>query len=677
MTPWRLGDGVPEPLGATWDGAGVNFALAAPRAERVSLCLFDDAGQREVERLSLPGWSGGVWHGYLPGGSPGLLYGYRIDGRFAPDEGLWFNPNKLLLDPYARALGGRYRWHAAHRAQSQGDLDTRDNAHWMLKGRVHDDRFDWAGTARPETPWSETVIYELNVKGFTARHPAVPEPLRGRFAGLAHPAVLEHLTGLGVTAVELLPVQAFLSEPMLAERGLVNYWGYNTLGFFAPDPRYGSPDDFKAMVRALHGAGIEVLLDVVYNHTAEGDEHGPLYSFRGIANDTYYRLVPGRPGYYVNDSGCGNTLDPSEPLALALILDSLRYWAGEMGVDGFRFDLAPVLGRGAQGFDRQSPFFQAIQADSLLSRVKLIAEPWDLGHDGYQLGRFPRDWSEWNGSFRDQVRDFWLHRATRPGEMAHRLTASSDLFHHDGRSPRASLNFVTSHDGFTLADLVAYQDKHNEANLQGNRDGHGDNRSWNAGVEGPSDDPKVLELRARLRRALLASLVLAQGVPMVQAGDELGRTQRGNNNAYCQDNEISWLDWGYADDGLLDFARQAIALRQAFPQVGSTRWFDDDGSHVSWLRPDGGAMAPGDWDGHNGLCFGFLLKGAKPDDPALLVLLNPEDGPRDFALPAAPWNKVLDSAPEPDEAPVAGICRLAPRSLVALSAVLGPEDRVA
>jgi glycogen debranching enzyme GlgX len=674
MTPWRLGDGVPEPLGATWDGAGVNFALATPRAERVSLCLFDEAGQREVERLSLPGWSGGVWHGYLPGGGPGLFYGYRIDGRFAPEEGLWFNPHKLLLDPHARALGGHYRWHAAHRAQCQGDLDTRDNAPWMLKGRVHDDRFDWADTARPETPWSETVIYELNVKGFTARHPAVPELQRGRFAGIAHPAVLEHLTTLGVTAVELLPVQAFLSEPMLAERGLTNYWGYNSLGFFAPDPRYGGPDDFKAMVRALHGAGIEVLLDVVYNHTAEGDEHGPLYAFRGIDNDGYYRLVPGRPGHYVNDSGCGNTMDLSKPRALALVLDSLRYWAGEMGVDGFRFDLAPVLGRGAKGFDREGAFFQAIQADPLLSRVKLIAEPWDLGLDGYQLGRFPRDWSEWNGPFRDQVRDFWLHRATRPGEMAHRLTASSDLFHHDGRSPRASINFVTSHDGFTLADLVAYQDKHNEANLQGNRDGHDDNRSWNAGVEGPSDDPKVLELRGRLRRALLASLVLSQGVPMVQAGDELGRSQGGNNNAYCQDNEISWLDWEDADQELFNFARKTIALRRAYPQVGSARWFDDDGSHVSWLRPDGGAMTPGDWDGHNGLCFGFLLKGATPEDEMLLVLLNPEDKARAFTLPEARWRKVLDSTLAPGDGPVVGTCRLEPRSLVALSAVLPTEE---
>ena len=665
----ELGDGAPRPLGANWDGAGVNFALAAPEAEGVTLCLFDEAGANECHRLELPGRSDGIWHDYLAGAGPGLVYGYRVAGGFAPERGLWFNPHKLLLDPYARGLAGSYRWTRAHLARCGEGADQQDNAPAMLKGRVHDDRFDWGGAEHPETPWSETVIYELHVKGFTMRHPDIAPELRGRFAGLASDAAIAHFTRLGVTAIELLPVHAFLDEPALVGAGLGNYWGYNTVGFFAPDPRYGTPDDFKAMVKRLHQAGLEVILDVVYNHTAEADERGPTYSLRGLDNAGSYRLVPDRPIHYINDSGCGNTLNLSREPAFNLVLDSLRYWAGEMRVDGFRFDLATVLGRGEAGFDPRARFFGAVRDDPLLSRVKLIAEPWDIGLGGYQQGGFPPGWSEWNGRYRDTARDTWLTRAAAPGEMAGRLTASSDLFAHNGRPPSASVNYVTSHDGFTLADLVSYERKRNRANGHDNTDGTDDNRSWNAGVEGPSDDPGVGALRARLRRTLLACLMLSQGVPMLQAGDELGRSQDGNNNAYCQDNETSWLDWQAADQGLFDFTRAAIALRKAHARLRRDTWFSDDEAELRWRRPDGAPMTSADWDGRHGKSFGFELTSRDAEDSTLLVLLNPEPAPTAFRLPGGPWHLRLDSASAAQPAPDGGIeeaLEVAAHSLVVL-----------
>ena len=655
--------GLPYPLGATVTATGVNFALFSSRAERVDLCLFD--GPRETARLALARTQD-IWHVHLPGAGAGLVYGFRVHGPWRPDQGLRFNPHKLLLDPYAREIVGHFDWQPEHygyqpdRPDADGAPDARDNGGTALKARVAA-ALPALRTAPPQTPLADTVLYELHVKGFTRQLAAVPEPLRGTFAGLAHPAALAHLQRLGVTAVSLLPVHYSLTELRLRALGLTNYWGYNTLGFFAADPRLSStPDDpaatraeFRAMVEALHAAGIEVLLDVVFNHTAEGNQLGPTLSFRGIDNAAYYRLPTEDPGGYENWTGCGNTVNVAHPRVAQFVLDALRYWAGEMGVDGFRFDLAPVLARTDREFDPQAPFFTALLQDPVLARTKLIAEPWDLGPHGYQLGRFPARFAEWNDRFRDTVRQFWLRRSVGRGELARRWAASSDRFHHDLRPPTASVNYVASHDGFTVRDLVSYAHKRNEANGENNHDGSSANHSTNVGVEGPSEDPQVSAQRLRLQRALLASALLAQGTPMLQAGDELGRTQRGNNNAYCQDNPLSWIDWAVADGNLAEFTGALVALRRALPALRQDNWLDDhphaDGRRaVQWLAParDGDAvfrpMALEDW--HDVHRHALALWLAPRDGAAVLVLMNAEDAPVRFVLPPGAWVQRLDTA---------------------------------
>jgi isoamylase len=655
----QVDSGRPWPLGATWDGAGVNFALFSVHAEKVELCLFNDQGNREIARLPLPEFTDQVWHGYLPHCRPGQLYGYRVYGPFDPENGHRFNPHKLLVDPYARAIVGAFRWSDAHFGYKvghpRGDLsfDRRDNGRAMVKCQVVDPAFTWGNDRPPAHSLADSVIYEAHVKGFTRRHPDVPKPLRGSFAGLASPGAIGHLKRLGVTTIELLPVHRFLDDRFLRQGGLVNYWGYNSLGFFAPEPRYdsgGGLTEFKTMVKRLHDAGIEVILDVVYNHTAEAGQNGPTLSFRGIDNASYYRLRPGNRRYYEDFTGCGNSLNLGHPRVLQMVTDSLRYWVGEMHVDGFRFDLATALARAGSGFDAGCSFLDAVRQDPLLSRVKLIAEPWDLGPGGYQVGGFPPGWSEWNDRFRDTVRSFWLHRSAGPGELALRLAASSDLFRHDGRRPTASVNFVTSHDGFTLADLVAYNHKHNEANGEGNQDGTNDNRSWNGGVEGPTGDPEIVALRARLKRTLLATLLLSQGVPMLLAGDELGRSQGGNNNAYCQDNETSWLDWSAADEDLCDFVARLVALRRRHPALRRNRWLEGrpvaaGDRDVVWLSREGTEMTTGDWQARRH-SFGFLLGATAPGEEAFLVLLNGEAHAVEFTLPPPRWALLVDTAEE-------------------------------
>ncbi len=667
----RVLAGRPYPLGATWDGNGVNFALFSAHAEKVELCLFDAHGQREVERLTLPQYTDEVWHGYLPDVRPGQLYGYRVHGPYDPARGHRFNPHKLLIDPYARALSGALRWSDTHfgyrPGAARGDLtiDRRDNARHMPKARVVDVAFTWGDDRRPRRPWSETIIYELHVRGHTIRHPAVPPGHRGTFLGLGEPAVIEHLVKLGVTAVELLPVHAIVDEKGLVDRGLRNYWGYNSIAYFAPDPRYygaSGHGEFKTMVHRLHEAGIEVILDVVYNHTAEGNHLGPTLSYRGIDNASYYRLVPGDERYYENFSGCGNTLNLRHPRVLQMVMDSLRYWAEEMRVDGFRFDLAASLARERAGFDGGSGFLDAVRQDPVLSRVKLIAEPWDLGGDGYRLGAFPPGWSEWNGRYRDTVRRFWRGDGGLIGELASRLTGSSDLFGWGGRRPWASVNFITAHDGFTLADLVAYERKHNAANGEDNRDGTDANYSWNGGVEGPTDDPEVLAVRRRQRRNLLATLLLSQGVPMLLGGDELGRGQGGNNNAYCQDNDISWIDWDDVDADMLMFARAVIALRRRHPVFRRPRFFSGEAVNggplrdVTWITPEGREMAHGDWVLPYARSLGLILGGEacaadggeEPADDSFLILLNAHHEPVPYAAPAATfgkaWRLLLDTS---------------------------------
>ncbi|MGB6563705.1 MAG: glycogen debranching protein GlgX, partial [Candidatus Binataceae bacterium] len=563
---WR---GQPQPLGASWDGEGVNFALFSERADRVELCLFDLRTRRETERIAMRWQTNQVWHCYLPEARPGLLYGYRVHGPYDPKQGLRFNPHKLLLDPYAKHIDGDIRWSDAlfgYRvggAREDLTMDRRDDAPGMPKCRVVDTAFTWGEDRPPRAPWHDTIIYELHVKGFTQLHPDIPPHLRGTYAGLATDPVIEHLKRLGITAVELMPVHAFVDERSVVEKKLKNYWGYNSIGFFAPDMRYsatGSINEFKSMVKRLHSAGIEVILDVVYNHSAEGNHLGPTLSFRGIDNTSYYRLIPGEPRLYMDFTGCGNTLNMMHPRVLQLLMDSLRYWVVEMHVDGFRFDLAAALARELYEVNRLSAFFDVVHQDPVLSQVKLIAEPWDIGEGGYQVGNFPVLWTEWNGKYRDAVRSYWKGEGGLIGELAYRLTGSSDLYELSGRRPYASINFITCHDGFTLEDLVSYNGKHNEANLEDNRDGSDDNRSWNCGAEGPTSDPAVLALRARQKRNLLATLLLSQGVPMLLAGDETGRTQRGNNNAYCQDNEISWMSWNSEteDRELLSFVSELI-----------------------------------------------------------------------------------------------------------------------
>jgi glycogen operon protein len=678
--------GRPWPLGAHWDGSGIHFAVFSAHAQRIELCVFDEQGRRELSRTPLPGHDHDVWHGYLPDAGPGLVYGYRAHGPWRPDRGHRFNPHKLLLDPYAREIVGRFEWRdeqfGADR-QHPAHMDMRDNGPFALKARVVDARHDAPQAAAPHVPLADTVLYEVHVKGFTKRHPGVPPALRGTYAGLAHEASIAHLKRLGVTSVSLLPVPEHVDEERLVRMGLSNYWGYNTIGFFCPDPTLASGaqgmnprDEFRAMVSALHAAGLEVILDVVYNHSAEGDETGPTISLRGLDNSVYYRLPAAARSHYENLSGCGNTLDLRQPRVLQLVMDSLRYWVGEMGVDGFRFDLAPVLGRGDHLFERHASFFAAIAQDPILARAKLIAEPWDVGHAGYQLGNFPNGWLEWNDRFRDAMRGFWLRGEVTRGEFAQRLCASSDVFQSRGRRPAESVNYVVSHDGFSLADLVSHDHRHNEANGEFNRDGHGHNLSWNCGIEGPTDEPSVRTLRMRLQRALLACNVLAQGTPMLGAGSELGHGQGGNNNPYCQDNETSWIDWTRADADLIAFSARLVALRRQ-AQPFADRWYDGvadrHGLHdLHWLRPDGLALLGEDWNDRTHRVLGCLIGKPGRAKAPLLLLANASDQDVEFQLPGGVWECVLDTAtprgerPWHDQGPLP--FALAARSLVLLSA---------
>jgi len=632
--------GRPWPLGAHWDGSGVNFALFSAHADSVELCLFEgEMLDAPSLTLRLPACTDQVWHGYLPGAAPGLRYAYRVNGPFAPNRGHRFVEDRYLLDPYARQVAGRFTWQRPVAPSAAG-----------VTAVVVDEDFAWGGDAPLHIPWADTVLYEIHVKGASRQHPGVPEALRGTYAGLAAPAMIEHYRRLGVTALSLLPVHHFLDEQRLIGQGRVNYWGYNTLAYFAPEPRYAACvggqsviDEFKTMVRNLHAAGFEVLIDVVYNHTAETDECGPTLSFRGIDNASYYRLPASNPAAYENYSGCGNTVNLAHPRVLQLVVDSLRYWVQVMHVDGFRFDLAATL-------IRDSAFLAVLRQDPVLQGVKLIAEPWDVGPDGYQLGRFLAGWGEWSDRFRDDVRAFWLTQDVGAGQLAQRLAGSSEIFNNNGRSPLAGVNYLASHDGFTLRDLVSYQDKHNQLNGENNRDGHGHNLSWNCGEEGESRDPLVLERRRRLLRALLTTLMISQGVPMLQAGDEIGRTQQGNNNAYCQDNAMTWLDWTTADDELIDFVAGLIDLRRKFPQLRRQRWLTGLPNRpggppdVVWWHPAGRAMAVGDWQTRNLSAFGVQLAPETSQGRVVLCLINRGDIPVPFLLPEGIWQQRCDSS---------------------------------
>ena len=677
-------EGEPFPRGATFNGQGVNFALFSAHATRVEVCIYDDSGEHEIDRWVLPEFTDEVWHGFVPGLQPGARYGYRVHGPYAPLEGHRFNPNKLLLDPYAKAVMGELRWgpelFGYTLGHPDGDLsfDERDSAPFMPKSVVVDSHFSWQQTLGRRVPWDQTVLYETHLRGFTMRHPDVPDELRGTFAGLAQDAVLDRIRDLGITSIELLPVQMFVTQQTLIEKGLSNFWGYDTLGFFALHPAYmAGPwiDEFKHLVDRVHARGMELILDVVYNHTPEGNELGPTLCFKGIDNASYYRLLPDQPRYYINDTGTGNTLNLSHPRVLQMVTDSLRYWASEMHVDGFRFDLATILAREPYGFDEGGGFLDSCRQDPVLSSVKLIAEPWDCGPGGYQVGGFPPGWAEWNDRFRDTVRAFWKGDEGMAAPLSRCLTASGDRFNRRGRRPWASVNFITAHDGFTLADLVSYNDKHNEANGEDNRDGHSDNRSWNCGAEGPTDDPEVLELRARQQRNLLATLLLSQGTPMLLAGDELGRTQQGNNNAYCQDNDISWLQWSEVDArgwALQEFTRRLLELRRRFPVLRRKRFLTGEATaeasgesegvrDVIWLSCDGSEMDAAHWDDPHTRCLGMLLDGRAPSsavpraahDASALLLFNAWHEPVHFTLPAHPqeggqWVVLMDTA-EPDE----------------------------
>jgi len=681
------GIGTSAPIGARWTGDGVNFAVFSAHAEQVELCLFDPASRQETARFALPGRTGGIWHGFVPAhlARPGTLYGYRLHGPFAPRAGHRFNPCRLLVDPAALDIEGEP-------APSQALIDDppsgplqQDTGAYMPRSRVVDTAFDWQDTRAPAVPWRDTVIYELHVKGFTRLHPQVPPAWRGKYLGLTVPAVTDHLRRLGVTSVELLPCHAFISEPFLLERGLSNYWGYNPLAWFAPARQYAVSDpvrEFKEMVRALHSAGIEVILDTVFNHTAEAGAGGRTLSMKGIDNASYYHLQPTDRSVYENHSGCGNTVNASHPAVRSLILDCLRYWAREMRVDGFRHDLATVLARGTDGFDPHAKIFAEIRSDPVLGYMKMIAEPWDVGPSGYRLGGFPRGWSEWNDRYRDTLRAFWRGDPAQVAGMAERLAGSSDLFRPGGRKPSASINFVTAHDGFTLADLVTYNERHNDANLEGGADGHRENLSWNCGVEGPSEDPGVDSLRLRQMRNMLATLLLSQGVPMLQAGDEFGRSQRGNNNAYCQDNELSWLAWpgseaGQGDDSLADFVVSLLELRRRRPELRRDRFFKGSPREgrqpdVRWLHPAGRDMLESDWSDAGLRSLGMLLGAESPATGDLLVLLSAADTGLDFALPedlGTTWRVCLDSrgrrdppAAAPDSLPL----RLDPRCVIVL-----------
>lgn len=644
------------PLGATCHDGGVNFALFSSGARSVTLCVFDTEG-RETHRYAMNGPVNNVWHGFLPNAGTGLIYGYRVDGPYDPSRGLRYNPARLLLDPYARRLQGQFQWHESHLDRPDTQMD--DNAAYMPKAvvtGVHE--FDWEGDRHPNIPMCESVIYEVHVKGFTKAHPDVPAELRGTYEGMASPAAIAHLKRLGVTAVELLPVQESISEGTLIELGLCNYWGYNTLAFFAPDRRFARQDpvnEFRHMVKELHRQGIEVILDVVYNHTPEGDQRGPTLSWRGLDNQAYYHLSRQDPAYYANYTGTGNSVNASNYVALQMIMDSLRYWVQEMHVDGFRFDLASVLGRVALPnsndpgrFDRYAPFFQAVRQDPAMAGIKLIAEPWDTAGGGYQLGAYLPGWSEWNDRFRDTMRCFWLQPHKNRGAFASQISGASEQFHHDGRCPQSSINFITSHDGFTLNDLVSYNQKHNEPNGEDNRDGHNDNHSWNAGAEGPTDDPDINRTRARLKRVMLASLLLSQGTPMLTAGDEMGRTQQGNNNAYNQDNAISWLDWKSADEDLIGFTAHLIHLRKKHPQLHLPIWLLGAPTasgmlDVRWLNSQGQSMPAEQWNQDGDGVFAQILGAHNDDEQDLLIVFNPDGENRPFVMPEGDWTMVLDT----------------------------------
>lgn len=668
--------GSPYPLGATYDGKGVNFSLYAENATGVELCLFDrENNKNSAVTIPVSERTHQVWHVYIPDIHPGQLYGYRVHGPYEPEQGLRFNPNKLLIDPYAKAIAGTLEWNDAlfgyQIGHPDGDLSysETDSASYIPKSVVVDNSFDWEGVKPPRTPMHQSIIYEAHVKGFTALHPDIPEDIRGTYAALSHPITIEHLTSLGVTAIELMPVHHFISDRHLQEKGLTNYWGYNSIGFFAPDARYASSGihgeqvrEFKEMVKALHRAGIEVILDVVYNHTGEGNEMGPTLSFRGIDNSAYYRLAED-PRYYMDYTGTGNTLNARLPNVLRLIMDSLRYWIEEMHIDGFRFDLASTLARELHEVNKLSSFFDVIHQDPLISQVKLIAEPWDIGEGGYQVGEFPAGWAEWNGKYRDCIRDYWIGADSMLGEFAERLTGSSDLYKDDYRNPAASINFITAHDGFTLHDLVSYNDKHNDANGEDNQDGESHNRSWNCGYEGPTEDEEINDMRSKQKRNLLSTLFLSQGVPMLVAGDEIGRTQQGNNNAYCQDNEISWIDWKAVDHELLSFTKQLIAFRSAHPAFCRRKWFQGRPikgigvEDIIWFLPEGNEMDDQHWENDFARSLAVYLNGEgipsldnegnKITDNTFYLIFNAYWEDISYKLPdekyGKRWVKVLDS----------------------------------
>ena len=668
----RVSEGQPFPLGATWDGIGVNFALFSAHADKVELCLFDQEGTIELERIELPEFTDEVWHGYLPDARPGTVYGYRVHGPYEPENGHRFNHHKLLLDPYARGHVGELKWDPAmfgYDMVSGDDLtfDERDSAPFMPKCVVIDPAFTWTRERKPSVPWERTIFYETHVRGFTARHPAVPDALRGTFSGMAVKEIVDYIRGLGVTSVELLPIHTFVNDSNLVEKGLTNYWGYNTIGFFAPDPRYSSKPafahaEFKEMVAHLHDAGLEVILDVVYNHTAEGNERGATLSFKGIDNLSYYRLLPDTKRYYINDTGTGNTLNLSHPRVLQMVTDSLRYWVQEMHVDGFRFDLGTILAREDYGFDEGGGFLDSCRQDPVLSSVKLIAEPWDIGPGGYQVGQFPPGWAEWNDKFRDEIREFWKGDSSAAIAAA-RMSASANQFNKRGRKPWATVNFVTAHDGFTLHDTVAYNEKHNDANGEDNRDGNSNNLSWNCGVEGESDDDAICALRQRQMRNLLATLLLSQGTPMLLAGDEFGRTQHGNNNAYCQDNEISWLDWEHKDwqHGQIAFVSRLTALRHRYPILRRGRFLTGSPieelgvKDVTWINASGKEMRDEEWGDNRMQCFGMLIDGRAQEtgirrpgnETTMLLVLNAFHDMVGFTLPectnGAGWDLVFDT----------------------------------
>ncbi len=679
----RILEGRPSPRGASWTGLGVNFSLFSANAMKVELCLFDDSGEKELERLELPEYTNQVFHGFVPDARPGTIYGYRVHGPYAPTEGHRFNPNKLLLDPYAKGLVGQVEWNPAlfgYKMEGGDDLsfDDRDSAAFMPKARVIDSAFTWGNDRLPRLGWDHMVIAELHVRGYTKLNGAVPEPYRGTFRGLAEPSVIRHLKSLGVTAVELMPVHSFVNDDYLLEKGMTNYWGYNSIGFFSPARRYASvPDfafsEFKEMVARLHDAGLEVILDVVYNHTAEGNEKGATLSFKGIDNASYYRLLPDQPRYYINDTGTGNTLNLSHPKVIQMVTDSLRYWVEEMHVDGFRFDLGTILARETYGFDQQSGFLRAVGQDPVLQEVKLIAEPWDCGPGGYQVGGFAPGWAEWNDRFRDTVRGFWKGDEGLLPELATRITGSADKFDWGGRRPWASVNFVTAHDGFTLNDSVSYNEKHNDANGENNRDGNSNNLSWNCGVEGPTDDPEIKSLREQQKRNILMTLFMSQGLPMIVAGDEFGRTQGGNNNAYCQDNEISWLNWEHDEDGkaLIDFVAKVAGIRRHFPILRRERFLTGAYNEelqikeLTWLTPAGTEMEDRHWADSNAKCMGLILDGrAQPtgirrrgSDRTVLWIVNASHVPVEFTLPdvagGGDWHLLIDTnQPSLDGEPV-------------------------